>query len=255
MMDVKQKFLEVDHNGRTIRGMVYLPDVNRRVPAVLFLHGFTGQRMENGFLFVQLARKLAAQGVAAVTFDFLNSGESDGSFDNMLVTEQLADAMRMTEWLKRQAFVDRSRLGLVGFSLGGLLAGCVCGRTDAFKSLVLIAPTTEQNVMRHAKVECEDDACSAEFGPHCLHPDLFTDVMTLDSVADSLINPRPTLLIQGTDDKAVPPAVSQVFIDAMQQARMPIDVHRIDGASHVFNRRTHRENLFSKVIPWMTDHL
>ena len=39
-----------------------------------------------------VARELTKRGLAAVTFDFLNSGESDGSFDQALVTQEVADA-------------------------------------------------------------------------------------------------------------------------------------------------------------------
>lgn len=257
-MSIKQQFLEVDHNGQAIRGMIYRPDsdgIEHRVPAVLMLHGFTGQRMENGFFFVRLARELAEQGVAAVTFDFLNSGESDGSFDRMLVTEELADAMRMTDWLTRQPFVDRTRLGLLGFSLGGLLASCVSARTDVYKALALIAPTTEQNVQRHAKRECDDDACSTVLGPHCLHPGFFDDVATLDPVGDCLIHSRPTLLVHGTEDTAVPSAVAEAFVDAMRGAGIPLEVQRVEGADHVFNRRPHREAVLAKVASWLAEGL
>src|SRR5690606_38236037 len=106
-------------------------------------------------------------------------GESDGSFDQMLVTGQLADALRITEWAQRQAFVDRARLGLLGFSLGGMLASCTAARTGCFRSLALLAPTTEQNICRHAQREGQSGACSIIFGPHCLNPKFFEDVITL----------------------------------------------------------------------------
>src|SRR5690606_27088048 len=181
-------------------------------PTVLMLHGFTGQRIESGFLFVQLARALVKQGIAAVTFDFLHSGESDGSFDQMLVTGELADAMRITDWVRGQPFVDRSRLGLLGFSLGGLLACCVTGRTDAYRALVLLAPTTVANMSRHAGERGGGERVA--IGPHQLHPQFFDDMRTLDPVGDCLRHPRPTLLVQGTADKAVPPNVSMTFVDA-----------------------------------------
>lgn len=257
-----QYAIEVDHHGQTIRGMSYVPEGRGRFATMLLMHGFTGQRIESGFLFVRLARALAERGVAAVTFDFLNSGESDGSFEQMLVTQELADAMRMTRWLAGQPFADRSRLGLLGFSLGGLLAGCVVGRTEVYKALVLLAPTTEKNLSRHAQREasCElapdapaapDEAPrSVQLGPHCLHPRFFDDLLTLDSVGDCIKHPRPTLLIQGTADTAVPPEVSHQFTDAMRRAAVPVDTHPIAGADHGFNHPQWRAELIEKVVTW-----
>lgn len=252
---MRQHAIEVEHHGMTLRGMVYRPARDIRHPAVLLLHGFTGQRIENGFLFVRLARALAKAGVAAVTFDFLHSGESDGSFEEMLVTGELADALRMTDWLRGQPFADRARLGLLGFSLGGLLASCVSARTDAYKSLILLAPTTEANLSRHAQREGRSEACSVIMGPHCLHPRFFDDLKTLDSLADCVRNPRPTLLIQGTDDKAVPPAVSGQFVDAMRRAQVPVETKLIEGADHAFTSPAWRQQLIETVVPWAARHL
>ncbi len=247
-----QNAFELEHHGQIIRGMSYRPQRDARHPTVLFLHGFTGQRMENGFVFVRLARALAAAGIAAVTFDFLNSGESDGSFDRMLVTEQLTDALRVTEWVQRQPFVDRARLGLLGFSLGGMLACCAAGRVEVFRSLALLAPTTEQNISRHAKREGQSDACSVIFGPHCLHPKFFDDVLTLNSVADCIRHPRPTLIVQGTLDTAVPPAVSQQFADAMLKANVPCETKLIEGADHPFAHPSWRHQLQEATVAWFT---
>jgi len=247
---MKQQAFELDHNGQMIRGMSYQPARSTRHPTVIFLHGFTGQRIENGFMFVKLSRALAEAGIAAITFDFINSGESDGCFDQMLVTQQLADVLRVTEWAQRQPFVDRARLGLLGFSLGGMLASCASARMDSFKSLALLAPTTEQNICRHAKREGQSDACSITFGPHCLHPKFFDDVITLNSVRDVIKHPRATLVVQGTEDKAVPAEVSQHFIDAMKKAEIQCEVKLIEGADHPFAHPAWRHQLQSSVVDW-----
>ena len=154
--------------------MAYLPDHTGRSGTVLMLHGFTGQRIESGFMFVQLARRIAASGLAAVTFDFRHSGESDGSFDQMLVSGEIQDALQVTRWLGAQPFVDRSRLGVLGFSLGGLVAACAGAYSGAYSAMVLVAPTTQTNLSRYASQQRVGD--SVVIGPHVLHPDFFDDL-------------------------------------------------------------------------------
>jgi hypothetical protein len=216
---------------------------------VLLMHGFTGNRIETGFLFVRLARALSERNIAAVTFDFLNSGESDGSFDRMLATQELADAQRMTHWLLGQPFADRTRLGVLGFSLGGLLASCLTARTDAYKARVLLAPTTSENIRRHATPRDDDEPNT--FGAHRLHPRFFDDVMSLDAVADAARNAMPTLLVQGTGDKAVPVEVSNEFVDAMRAAGAQVDHELIDDADHAFARPAWRDRLTACVVDWV----
>jgi len=255
---MQQSSIEVDHKGQTIRGMVYSPDTPKRVPAVLLLHGFTGQRMETSFAFVQLGRALASRGVAAVAFDFLNSGESDGSFDRMLATGELADAMRMTEWLQGQPFVDRSRLGLLGFSLGGLIAGSVCGKTSVYRALALWAPTTPQNLVNNVCKRAGNNCPAGEpltVGPYVLHQDFAKDVQSLAPLAGVARNPRPTLLVQGTGDTAVTPAVSQAFVDAMTAARIPVRHELIEGADHGFSSPSWRTKLIDVTASWFAETL
>lgn len=243
-----QQPFEVDQHGLTIRGMIYKPESAARHPTMLMLHGFTGQRMESGFMYVQLARALVERGMAAVTFDFLHSGESDGSFEQMLVTGELADALRVTRWIVGQPLVDRSRLGLLGFSLGGLLAACTVARMDVYRTLVLLAPTTEENLCRHAREHAMVEPVT--IGPHRLHQSFFDDLRTLNSLDDCLKNPRPTLLVHGTADTAVPPEVSQQYVDTMHRAGIPIQTNLIEGADHAMSKPQWRQQLIRTVADW-----
>ncbi len=250
---MQQSYIEVEQAGQVIRGTTYRPDGLQRGPAVLLLHGFTGQRIEAGFLFVTLGRLLAQRGIAAVTFDFRHSGESDGSFDQMLVTGELADALRMTTWLQSQPFADRTRLGLLGFSLGGLLAAACMARTDAYRALTLLAPTTVANICRFAGEQAADAPVTV--GCHQLHRDFFRDVKTLNPVADVIRNPRPTLLVQGTEDQAVTPAVSQAYVAALQRTQVPCEHALIAGADHGFGKPTHRQQLCQTVVDFFARQL
>lgn len=252
---IRQTPIEVDQHGQTIRGMAYRAagGANGRGPAVLMLHGFSGHRGESGFMFVHLARALATAGITAVTFDFRNSGESDGSFDRMLVTAELDDAVRMTHWLRGQIFADRTRLGVVGFSLGGLLAACLTARSDAYRALVLIAPTTPDNLCRHAGETPANEALI--YGPHRLHPGLFEDLRTLDPLNDIIRHPRPTLLIQGTGDTAVSPEVSDQYVQALRRTNVPVAVEQVPGANHGFTHPHWRAHLTRRVVEFLQQQL
>lgn len=237
----------------TIRGTTYTPDPHRRLPTVVFLHGFTGQRTEAGFMFVHLARALSERSIAAVTFDFLHSGESDGSFENMLPTGELADALRVTEWVQGQSFADRSRMALLGFSLGGLLAASTIARTDAYKALILIAPSTVENISRLAREERVNGWVTK--GPHIIHPDFIDDVSKLEPTVDVIRNPMPTLYIQGTNDIAVPPEVSQKYVDAIQNTGGPLTTRIMEDANHIFNTPHWRAELNQTVADWAVEQL
>ena len=246
--------VETDRDGMTLRGTAYLPDGSRRHPAALLLHGLAGDRMETGFLFVRLGRALATAGIAAVSFDFLHSGESDGRFEQMTVESEIADAMTLSRWLIGQPFADRSRLGLVGFSLGGLVAGCVTGQTDLYSAVTLIAPTTVENLARHMENERGPDG-RVLLGAHILGKDFFEGLPDIDPLDGIATHPRPTLIVQGGADETVKPDVSGAFADVMQQANVPCRTHTIAGAGHTFGRPDHQRQLIEAVSEFLADQL
>jgi dienelactone hydrolase len=144
-------------------------------------------------------------------------------------------------------------MGLLGFSLGGLLAASVTARVNAYKALVLWAPTTVNNLCRIAGQA--EPGMPVTRGVHVLNPKFFDDIRTLDSIGDSVKHPRPTLLIQGTADTAVPPAVSQEYVDTMRRHNVDLSVEMIGDADHVFSKLPQRTKLLDTTVGWLENHL
>ncbi|WP_432799508.1 alpha/beta hydrolase family protein [Poriferisphaera sp. WC338] len=246
---MKQQSFELDHNGLTIRGTQYLPNQaenGNRVPTILFCHGFTGNRFESGFLFVRLARFLTQHGYASITFDFLHSGESDGAFEKMLPSGEIADARRMTEYLKGLTFVDLSRVALLGFSLGGFVSAATVSHTNLYKSLILLAPANSKKYRHHAQTN--GSTSSTTHGPFKLHPEYYNDITGIDTLSLITQNPRPTLIIQGSNDEAVTPAASGEYREALTAAGIPNTYTLIQDADHGFNHPDWRTQLHDHVL-------
>ena len=73
-----EELIHFTNEDLRLYGMLHRPEGAGPHPAVMILHGFTGQRIEPHRLFVKLARQLVAAGIAALRFDFRGSGESEG---------------------------------------------------------------------------------------------------------------------------------------------------------------------------------
>lgn len=110
-------------DGQTVRGTLHLPETaTGPVPAVLWLHGFRGNRTEAHRLFLDGARRLAKLGIASLRFDFRGCGESDGDFVDLTITSMKEDTRAALAALRARPEVDASRVGLVGISLGCAIA-------------------------------------------------------------------------------------------------------------------------------------
>jgi len=137
-----QQAVEIISNGNILRGMVNKPDdIIGKVPTVIILHGFGGNKMGPHFIFVKLSRLLETIGIASVRFDFAGSGESDGEFSEMTVSGELCDARSILQYVKTLDFVDTKNIAIVGFSMGGAIASMLAAEYKKYiHSLCLWAP-------------------------------------------------------------------------------------------------------------------
>jgi uncharacterized protein len=90
--------------------------------AVLMLHGFGSQKDEVGNMYKNLAAALAQQNIASLRIDFRGFGKSDGDTGSTTVDAQVEDAALAHDYLSKVEGIDPSRIGVMGFSLGGGIA-------------------------------------------------------------------------------------------------------------------------------------
>ncbi|HIE11384.1 MAG TPA: alpha/beta fold hydrolase, partial [Kiritimatiellae bacterium] len=129
--------------AQQILGVLHLPPAASPCPAVLFFHGFTGSKHEAHRLFVTTARELARRGIASLRFDFRGAGDSAGDFHRMCLSSMLQDARAALTFLKNQPEVERRLIGLLGYSLGGLVAQLFLPQARNVRCCVLWAPVCD----------------------------------------------------------------------------------------------------------------
>ena len=140
-MNYKEYVVTLD-NG--IVGTVVEPQADGPVPAVLMLHGFASVRDEVGNMYLNLAAALGDEGIASLRIDFRGWGESAGDMVDSTVQGQVEDAATAYNYLTTLPFVDTSRIGLIGFSLGGSIATFSAGEhPDWYQSMVLWSSGTD----------------------------------------------------------------------------------------------------------------
>lgn len=146
--DAGEKLVRIDSDGRGLAGILNRPCGIPAPAVVLMLHGFTGQKNEfqlakTGIgLFAYAAAKLAEQGIATLRIDFNGSGDSAGNWIDTTFSGQINDAMLAYDYLQTLRDVDGSRVGILGYSQGGLVASHVAALRPQASAVVLWAPVT-----------------------------------------------------------------------------------------------------------------
>lgn len=208
-------------------------------PTVLFVHGYGSQKASYDYR--QIAPELRAQGVATVCFDFRGSGESEGRVEDVTITTGHLDMRAVVDWLVQQPWVDTDRLGIFGFSYGGLMSLLYLeDNPEVFRAAVLKAPSTDWAAARRARLGPDLMRQWQASGYHDFeYPGLtvhapyavYEDALDYDAYKRAPDVRCPVLIWHGDKDESVPLEQNTKLVAALgDQAQLKI----VPGADHRF---------------------
>jgi pimeloyl-ACP methyl ester carboxylesterase len=247
-------FVEWKNAGKTVRGSL-LVTRSGGAPWVVFSHGFTGHRLGPGYLFVQLSRALAGQGVSSLRFDFTGSGESEGLFREMTIDTMRSDLCAAVHMVRKR--FAPSSLILLGHSLGGMIAALCC-QTVRPDGLVLLSPVADPNgLIRRREMVLEAGPNSDglyENGPHEMSAAFLDGLKSIDPVTALTGHFRgPLLLLQGDSDPSISVAESARYVQGAEQAGIETGYYVLQNADHNFSTVSHFKLLCSTVTSWVKE--
>jgi len=135
-----EKWVIIKSGRYRLSGVLTLPKKTEGFcPLVVMCHGFTGNKAESHFLFTKTARFLAGKNIASLRFDFMGSGDSEGSFEKMTLKTEMNDGKNAIAFLEAQKLFKPESTGILGFSMGAVTASYIASACRP-KSLVLWSP-------------------------------------------------------------------------------------------------------------------
>lgn len=118
---MEEKIFIMNSKGLRLSSVISYPDKTKKYPAILILSGFMGQKEEKHIK--ELAETLVRNKIMAVRFDCSGLGESGGMLEkDYYMPNYLEDIWSVYKYVKKLKFVDENRMGVVGYSLGGILS-------------------------------------------------------------------------------------------------------------------------------------
>ncbi|MCY6958550.1 alpha/beta hydrolase family protein [Clostridium brassicae] len=233
-----QKAITLVHNKMILRGMEHVPESNKKLPAVILFHGFTGNKLEKHQMFLKISRSLEMIGIASFRFDFLGSGESDGHFKDMTVSGELAEANTILDFVRKDNRIDSDRIIILGFSMGGLVASLLAGeRSKDIYKLILIsaAGTIKDSVNEVSKQVLKDrNITTFDCGGNIVGVQFAADLNKIDVFNRASNYKGDVLLVHGTKDETVPCNVSSIYNEKSYENRAILKL--IEGAGHTFDK-------------------
>lgn len=244
---MKISYQELEVNGYTIRGLFTEPDDGYQ-DVMVMLHGYTGHKNENGFLFKQITEKVLPLGIATLRFDYMGSGDSDGKFQDQTFDTVCNDANKIIDLgLKLN---NNKQIILLGFSMGGACASVMAGqRKNDIKKLILMSPAgCMLNLLTNTfKNNHVVDNKYVDLGGYYVSKNFLESFKKYDLYAYAPLFDKDVLITQGLSDLSVFPSVSKKYADLYNNCRYVL----ISGAPHCYTSVKYREEVESVVVDFL----
>ena len=195
----------------TISGREMRPEGTGPFPAVVLMHGCHGVSDSN----LQWAEWFRARGYVALVVDsWTPRGIGDGCPPGPDIpnTERFDDAVGALRWLQARPYVDRRRIGLIGWSNGGV-----------FALAAINGPSLER--ARRRGVEMPEPGYAASVA---MYPGGCSSLVKEQVV-------RPLLLLIGDADDWTLPSECAEMIEAMRSRGSDATIVLYPGAYHYFD--------------------
>jgi dipeptidyl aminopeptidase/acylaminoacyl peptidase len=248
-------------DGEEIHGYLTLPpgDAKQGLPLIVMPHG--GPFVRDFWQCNPLVQFLANRGYAVLQMNFRGSPGYGTSFFNKGKREigrgMQDDVEDGTRWAVAKGFADPTRIAIVGSSYGGFAALFALGHNpDLYRCGVSMAGVTDWTDISKERKGEEYKFSYLHFrewiGDPKLEPDFLAGISPVNFAAKIT---APVFIVQGKDDRTVPPKQARKMIDALEKAGRPPQSLIVSGEGHGFKKEKNRTKLYEEIEKFLAKHL
>ncbi len=226
--------------GRTAHALYYAPrnggfvgPVDERPPLVVLSHGGPTANASSA---LDLARQLfTSRGIAVVDVDYAGSTgygrEYRHALDGAWGVADVDDCEAAARYLVERGDVDPERLAIMGGSAGGFTTLASLAFRDVFSAGISLFGVGDLEALARDTHKFEARYLDRMVGPYPAAAATYRErspIHALDRIA------CPVLVMQGLDDKVVPPAQAEAIVAALAANGIPHAYLAFEGEGHGF---------------------
>jgi len=237
-------------DGTEIEGFFYLPpdyQAGTRYPTLLRIHGGPVSQFSHGFNFE--AQLLAAHGYVVVTVNPRGSSGYGQAFSHAIWADwgnkDFADVMAGVDHAIERGWADPERLGVGGWSYGGILTDYVITKTDRFKGA--ISGASEVLYVANYGHDHYQREWEAELGLPWESRATWERLSPFNAV-DKIVT--PTLVMGGEKDWNVPILNSEQLYETLRRRGVPTELVVYPGQPHGIRVPAYQRDRFERYLAW-----
>lgn len=241
----------VEIHGLLTRPLGYV--AGRRYPTLLRLHG--GPTAQDAHTFNFERQIFAARGYAVVNVNYRGSSGRGSKFQEAIFGDwgnlEVKDVLAAADHVVAIGVADPARLGIGGWSYGGVLTDYVIASDTRFKAAVSGAGSANHiSLYGHDQYTYLYDS---EFGPPWKNLDAWIRFSYPFFKADRITT--PTLFLGGQNDFNVPILGSEQLYQALKTLRVPTQLVVYPGQNHGLTKVPYLRDRLERYLAWYGTYL
>ena len=262
-LGVVEDFKFRSRDGTEIHGILnkptgYVPGTKH--PTVLYVHGGPNAQdshgLQTGLTTAGLDRQfLAGNGYLLASFNYRGSSGRGTEFGRAVAGDwghkEVEDLLSGVDALVAAGLADPDRLGIGGWSYGGILTDYTIATDGRFKAAISGAGSANQLTMYGSDMYIVQ--YDNELGPPWRSPETWMKVSYPFFKADRIHT--PTLFLGGEKDFNVPIAGGEQMYQALRSLGVPTQLVVYPGESHGLKRPSFRRDRLERYLNWYDRYL
>jgi dipeptidyl aminopeptidase/acylaminoacyl peptidase len=249
-------FKSKSKDGTLVSGLLYRPTntpVDRKLPLVLYIHG--GPMGQDDYSF-DLSRQIyACAGYAVAAVNYRGSSGRGIDFTRAIYgdwgNKEVIDIIGAADYLVKQGIVDEKRMGIAGWSYGGISTNYVIATDQRFKAAVSGAGSSLQLTMYG--VDQYITQYDNELGPPWKNTDKWIGLSYPFFHADKI--KTPTLFMASQNDFNVPAVGAEQMYQALRSLGIPTELVIYPNQHHGLSVPSYVKDRFERHIRWFDKYL
>ena len=256
ILGTTEEFTSISKDGTEVHGLLVKPptfSAMQKYPALLRIHGGPNGQDEHAF---SVEREVfAANGYVVVAVNYRGSNGRGSAFQKAIFADwggkEVVDLLGAMDHVQKLPYIDANRLGIGGWSYGGILTDYTIATDGRFKAATSGAGSALQLSMYG--VDQYITQYEQEIGPPWKSPDLWVKISYPFFHADRI--KTPTLFVVGEKDFNVPASGSEQMYQALKSLGVDTQLVIYPGQFHGITTPTYKIDRLQRYLDWYNKYL
>jgi dipeptidyl aminopeptidase/acylaminoacyl peptidase len=243
-------------DGNLVSGILYRPSStpeNTKLPLIMYIHG--GPVGQDDYEYDLYRNILAAGGYAVAAVNYRGSSGRGKDYIRAIYgdwgNKEVADILGAADYLIQKGFVDSTRMGIGGWSYGGILTDYTIATTTRFKAAASGAGSALQLSMYG--VDEYITQYENELGPPWKNTEKWIQLSYPFFHADRI--KTPTLFMASQKDFNVPSVGAEQMYQALRSLGVPTELVIYPGQYHEIKVPSYLKDRFERYLNWFGKYL